>query len=204
MKKGLFITFEGGEGSGKSTQIKRTVEFLKSKGRDVVVLREPGATKISEGIREIILNKDFTEMSPNTELLLYLAARAQIVAEEILPALKAGKVVICDRFEDSTWAYQGYGRGLSLKTIDSVSKQIVRGSLKPDLTFLLDIDPHKGMKRGGRHDRMEKESFAFHNKVRNGFLDIARKNPRRCVIIDASKPLGEVTLRVREVLERVF
>ncbi len=204
MKKGYFITFEGGEGSGKSTQIKRTVDFLKEKGREVVVLREPGATRISEAIRDIILNKEFTEMSPNTELLLYLSARAQIVNEEIIPALKAGKVVICDRFEDSTWAYQGYGRGISLKTIDSVSKLIVRGSLKPNLTFLLDIDPVKGMRRGGRHDRMEKQSMAFHKKVREGFLDIARKNPRRCVMIDASQPLGQVTKKVREVLERVF
>ncbi len=204
MKKGMFITFEGGEGSGKSTQIKRAVAFIQSTGRDVVVLREPGATRVSEAIRDIILNKEFVEMAPNTELLLYLAARAQIVQEKILPALKAGKVVICDRFEDSTWAYQGYGRGISLKTIDTVSEQIVRGDLQPDLTFLLDIDPVKGMRRGGRHDRMEKQSMAFHQKVRRGFQDIARKNPRRCVMIDASKPLGEVTQKVKEVLERVF
>lgn len=205
MKKlGKFITFEGAEGSGKSTQIKRAEAFLKEKGHSVVVLREPGSTRISEAIREIILNKEFKEMSSNTELLLYLAARAQLVHEKIWPAIKAGKTVICDRFEDSTWAYQGYGRGFDLKMIDKVSFELVRCDMKPDLTILLDIDPEKGMKRGGRHDRMEKQSIQFHRKVRDGFKDIARKNPKRCVMIDASQPLGVVTEKVREVLERVF
>ncbi len=204
MKKGYFITFEGAEGSGKSTQIKKAAEFLKKKGKSVVLLREPGSARISEAIREIILNKDFTEMSPCTELLLYLAARAQIVHEKIVPALEQGKVVICDRFEDSTWAYQGYGRGFDLKHIDRVSELLVRGPIKPQLTFLLDIDPAKGMKRGGRHDRMEKQSLKFHRKVRAGFLDIARKNRKRCVMIDASKSIEEVSREIREVLERVF
>ena len=202
-KRGMFITFEGAEGSGKSTQIKRAETFLKEKGHNVVIFREPGSTRISESIREIILNKEFTEMSSNTELLLYLAARAQLVHEKIWPALKSGKTVICDRFEDSTWAYQGYGRGFDLKTIDKVSFELVRCDMKPDLTILLDIDPEKGMKRGGRHDRMEKQSIQFHRKVREGFKDIARKNPKRCVMIDASQPLGAVTQKVKEVLERV-
>ncbi len=204
MKKlGKFITFEGAEGSGKSTQIKRAESYLKEKGHHVVIFREPGSTRISESIREIILNKEFKEMSPNTELLLYLAARAQLVHEKIWPAIKSGKTVICDRFEDSTWAYQGYGRGFDLKTIDKVSFELVRCDMKPDLTILLDIDPEKGLKRGGRHDRMEKQSLQFHRKVREGFCDIARKNPKRCVMIDASQPLGAVTEKVREVLERV-
>lgn len=203
MKKlGKFITFEGAEGSGKSTQIKRAQTYLKEKGHNVVIFREPGSTRISEAIREIILNKEFKEMSSNTELLLYLAARAQLVHEKIWPAIKSGKTVICDRFEDSTWAYQGYGRGFDLKTIDKVSFELVRCDMKPDLTILLDIDPEKGMKRGGRHDRMEKQSMQFHRKVREGFKDIARKNPKRCVMIDASQPLGVVTIKVREVLER--
>src|SRR5262245_53090800 len=116
-KKGYFVTFEGAEGSGKSTQIRAAAEFIRAAGRDVVLLREPGGTRISEAIREIILNKDLTEMSKETELLLYLAARAQIVREQIQPALQKGKVVICDRFEDSTKAYQGFGRGLSLTAI---------------------------------------------------------------------------------------
>ena len=204
MKKiGKFITFEGAEGSGKSTQIKRAESYLKEKGQHVVIFREPGSTRISEAIREIILNKEFKEMSSNTELLLYLAARAQLVHEKIWPALKTGKTVICDRFEDSTWAYQGYGRGFDLKTIDKVSFELVRCDMKPDLTILLDIDPEKGMKRGGRHDRMEKQSLQFHRKVREGFREIARKNPKRCVMIDASQPLGVVTQKVKEVLERV-
>ncbi len=202
-KRGIFITFEGAEGSGKSTQIKRAEAYLKEKGHDVVIFREPGSTRISESIREIILNKEFKEMSPSTELLLYLAARAQLVNEKIAPALNKGKTVICDRFEDSTLAYQGYGRGFDLKVIDKVSFELVRCGMKPDLTMLLDIDPEKGMKRGGRHDRMEKQSIQFHRKVREGFKDIARKNPKRCVMIDASQPLGAVTLQVQEVLKRV-
>lgn len=200
--KGLFITFEGAEGSGKSTQIKRAAELLKKNGHDVVLFREPGGSRISEAIREIILNKEFTEMFMHTELLLYLASRAQIVRECIWPELEKGKTVICDRFEDSTVAYQGYGRGIDLKTIEKVSRWLVRCELKPDLTFLLDIDPVKGMKRGGRHDRMEKQSMAFHHKVRQGFLDIARKNKKRCVIIDSSKPLGQVTQEIHEVLKK--
>ena len=201
-KTGYFITFEGAEGSGKSTQIKRAAAFIRKQGRQVVLLREPGGTRISEDIREIILNKKFKEMKPQAELLLYLAARAQIVREKILPALEKGKVVICDRFEDSTLAYQGYGRGFSLKDIEWAGRNLVRGNLKPGLTFLLDIDPKTGMKRGGRHDRMERQSFAFHRKVRNGFLALARKNPGRCVIIDATQSIEEVSRMIRERLVR--
>ena len=203
MKKGYFITFEGAEGSGKSTQIRNAVAFLKKKGRSVVMLREPGGTRISEAIRAVLLDKNLKEMTPVTELLLYLAARAQIVREMILPALGKGKVVICDRFEDSTRAYQGFGRKLSLKAIEQAG-QMVRGDLKPDLTFVLDIDIAQGLKRGGRHDRIEREAFSFHRRVRQGFLKLARKNPRRMTVLDTSKPLEWVSQRVRERLERVF
>jgi len=202
-KKGYFITFEGAEGSGKSTQIRNAVAFLKKKGRSVVMLREPGGTRISEAIRNILLDKDLKEMSHITELLLYLAARAQIVHEKILPALKSGKVVICDRFEDSTRAYQGFGRKIPLAEIEAASK-LVRGSLKPDLTFLLDIDITKGLKRGGRHDRIEREALSFHERVRRGFLVLAKKEPRRMVVLDTSKPMESVSQKVRERLERVF
>ncbi len=204
MKKNYFITFEGAEGSGKSTQIKAAAKFLKSKGYDVVLLREPGGTKVSEAIREILLNKDNSAMCPQTELLLYLAARAQIINEKILPALKKGKIVICDRYEDSTLAYQGYGRGFSIDSILKVSKDLVRGSVVPNLTFLLDIDPAKGMKRGGRHDRMERQSLAFHRKVRNGFLKLAAKNKKRFTVIDSSKPIDDVTQKVTGKLKNVF
>lgn len=200
MKKGLFITFEGTEGGGKTTQILKMKEYLEYCGRKVLLLREPGGTRVSEAIREIILNKEYTEMADLAELLLYLAARAQIVNEKILPALKKGIVVICDRFEDSTLAYQGYGRGISLKDIQSVSKMFVRGALQPDLTILLDIDPEKGMKRGGRHDRMERQSIAFHQKVRKGFLDLARKNSKRYKVLDARQPIETIANEIKGIL----
>lgn len=204
MKKNCFITFEGAEGSGKTTQIKAAAKFLKSKGYDVVLLREPGGTQVSEAIREILLNKNNTQMCPQTELLLYLAARAQIVNEKILPALKKGKIIICDRYEDSTLAYQGFGRGFALEAILKVSKDLVRADVVPQLTFLLDIDPAKGMKRGGRHDRMERQSLAFHRKVRNGFLKLAAKNKKRFTVIDSSKPIEQVTDKVIGKLKNVF
>ncbi len=203
MKKGYFITFEGAEGSGKSTQIRNAVAFLKKKGRSVVMLREPGGTRISERVREILLDKNNKEMSHITELLLYLAARAQIVHEKILPALKEGKVVICDRFEDSTRAYQGFGRKIPLAAIEEASK-LVRGTLKPDLTFVLDIDIVKGLKRGGRHDRIERESLSFHERVRRGFLALAKKEPRRMVVLDTSQSMELVSQEVWERLEHVF
>ncbi|MFH0985242.1 MAG: dTMP kinase [Candidatus Omnitrophota bacterium] len=203
MKKGFFITFEGAEGSGKSTQIRKTVAFLKKKGRSVVMLREPGGTRISEAIRAILLDKNLKEMAPVTELLLYLAARAQIVREKVLPALKTGKVVICDRFEDSTRAYQGFGRGLSLQAIEQASR-LVRETLKPDLTFVLDIDIAKGLARGGRHDRIEREALSFHRRVRQGFLALAKKEPRRMVVIDSNQSVERVSEMIRERLERVF
>jgi dTMP kinase len=202
-KRGLFITFEGTEGAGKSTQIRQAAASLRRKGYRVLLLREPGGTRISEAVREIILNKQFKEMHPHTELLLYLAARTQIVHEKIMPALQAGRAVICDRFEDSTLAYQGYGRGISLQSIQTVSRMMVRGALVPDLTFVLDIPPVEGMKRGGRHDRMELEALSFHNRVRRGFLDLARKNPRRYHVIDARQDKKTVADQIREVLERV-
>lgn len=202
-KKGYFITFEGAEGSGKSTQIRNAVAFLKKKGYSVVMLREPGGTRISEAVRAILLDKNLKEMSHVTELLLYLAARAQIVREKVLPALQKGKVVICDRFEDSTWAYQGYGRKISMAAIEQASR-LVRGNLKPHLTFVLDVDTTKGLKRGGRHDRIEREAFSFHRRVRQGFLALARKNPKRMLVLDTSKPIEWVSEKVRERIERVF
>lgn len=203
MKKGYFITFEGAEGSGKSTQIRNAVAFLKKKGRAVLMLREPGGTRISEAIRNILLDKRLKEMAHVTELLLYLAARAQIVHEKIVPALKKGQVVICDRFEDSTRAYQGFGRKIPLAAIEEASR-LTRGSLKPDLTFVLDIDIAKGLKRGGRHDRIEREALSFHERVRRGFLALAKKEPRRMVVLDTSESLESVGQKVRERLERVF
>lgn len=204
MRRGFFITFEGAEGSGKSTQMKRAAAYLRKKGYDVIVLREPGGTRISEAVRKIILEKRFKEMNEAAELLLYLAARAQMVCEKILPALEKGKVVICDRFEDSTLAYQGFGRRMPLSVIFSVSKALVRGRLKPHLTFLLDILPKEGMKRGGRKDRMERESMKFHDRVRQGFLTLARREPRRFRVIDSRAPKENVARVIQEVLDHAL
>ncbi|HTL47297.1 MAG TPA: dTMP kinase [Verrucomicrobiae bacterium] len=203
MKKGIFITFEGTEGSGKSTQIKRAASFLRKKGRRVLILREPGGTGVGEAIRNVLLDNKHAAMAPSAELLLYLAARAQIVNEKILPALKAGTIVICDRFEDSTLAYQGYGRGFSMKDIEAVSQKLVRGTLKPRLTILLDVDPALGLKRGGRHDRMEKQSLVFHRKVRRGFLALAKREPRRYLVINTRQDWELTAKQIRERLGRV-
>ncbi len=203
-KKGFFITFEGTEGGGKSTQIGKADAYLRQKGYSVLLLREPGGTRVSEAIREIILDKRYKEMCQQTELLLYLAARAQLVQEKILPALEKGQVVICDRFEDSSLAYQGYGRNIPLEDIRSVSEQMVRGKLVPDLTFILDIDPELGLKRGGRTDRMELQSMQFHQKVRRGFLDLAKRNPKRYKVVDALQDKDAVAEQIRKELERVF
>lgn len=202
MKKGLLITFEGTEGGGKSTQIQKACAYLESKGKKVLLLREPGGTRVSEAIRNIILDKNLTDMKPETELLLYLAARAQIVREKIEPALKAGKIVICDRYEDSTLAYQGYGRGFKSADILAVSRLFVRGTFTPDLTFLLDIHPRLGMKRGGRHDRMEKQSFVFHEKVYRGFKALAVKNKMRIKVIDATQSIDEVSDQIKGYLNQ--
>ena len=204
MKKGFFITFEGGEGSGKSTQIAKTVDFLRAKGLKVLVLREPGGTQAGEAIRNVLLDKNLKGMTQETELLLYLAARAQIVREKILPALKQKKIVICDRFEDSTLAYQCFGRGISLEKVKSISRLIVRENLNPNLTFLLDIAPEIGMKRGGRFDRMEKESMLFHRKVRKGFQSLAKSEPKRFCVIDSSEAKEKVFEKIKERLNRVF
>ncbi|OQA56676.1 MAG: Thymidylate kinase [Candidatus Omnitrophica bacterium ADurb.Bin277] len=203
MKKGIFITFEGAEGSGKSTQIKNAARFFRRKDRSVVLLREPGGTKVSEAIRAILLDKRNKKLSDATELFLYLAARSQIVREKILPALKKGKVVICDRFEDSTLAYQGYGRKLPFALIRDMNR-VVRGTLKPMLTFVLDVDIRRGLQRGGRYDRIERESFSFHQRVRSGFLKLAEQEPERMTVIDGSRPLPEVSRLVLEKLKSVF
>jgi dTMP kinase len=202
--KSLFITFEGAEGSGKSTQIKKAAAYLRQKGFRVLQVREPGGTRVGEAIREIILNKEFREMDPHTELLLYLAARTQIVREKILPALRKGWVVICDRFEDSTLAYQGFGRGIALRVIREISRLIVRGTLEPDLTIVLDIPPADGLKRGGRHDRIELEALSFHDRVRRGFLALAKADPKRYHILDSRREKAAVAGRIREILNRVI
>lgn len=202
-KKGILISFEGPEGSGKSTQIKRLASFLKKQGLKPLVLREPGGTRISEAIRKILLNARFEEMADQTELLLYLAARSQIVREKIMPALNEGRIVICDRYEDSTLAYQGFGRKMGIDLIERVSP-LARGSVKPRLTFLMNLAPEKGFARVGKRDRMEKQSLAFHRRVYRGFLTLARREPKRFVVINALLDRDSIHQQIKERIRRVI
>ena len=183
--KGLFITFEGIEGSGKTTQIIMLVEVLKAKGIPYVTTREPGGTKISEAIRDLLLNPKFMEMKPETELLLYCASRAQHTAELILPALEEGKIVISDRYFDSTYAYQGAARELDEEVINVLTRFSTYGR-NPDLTFLLDLPVEVGLARikNRNLDRLEQETLSFHEKVRRQFLSIANKYPSRYIVLD--------------------
>lgn len=191
MKKGLFITFEGPDGSGKSTQIARLKNKLVNKNIETILTREPGGTKIGEKIREIILNVEHSEMDDLTEALLYASARSQHVSQVIIPALEAGKAVICDRFMDSSIAYQGYGRRLG-EQVRIINEFAVRG-IQPDLTFLLLLDPSIGKKRINReYDRLEMEEDSFHREVYKGYMELARLNPRRIVLIDAEKSIHEM------------
>ena len=198
--KGKFITFEGSEGCGKSTQSKMLAEYLKAQGKQVVYLREPGATKVSEKIRNILLDKHNDAMLPNCELLLYMAARAQIVGEIIIPALKQGKVVICDRFLDSTLAYQGYGLGLDLDLIKQIGK-FATSCIKPDLTIFLDLAIHKGLyHRRESKDRIESRTLAYHRRVRKGYFELAKQEPKRIRIVKVNKYLEVTQEKIREIV----
>ena len=203
MSKGLFITFEGPDGCGKSTQIKKLAEYLTQQGKEVVVTREPGGTKISEKIRELILDPENKEEAAVTEMMLYAASRAQIVAELIKPSIEEGKVVLCDRFVDSSIAYQCYGRGL-VEQVEIVNSYAVQGTM-PDVTFFLDISAEEGRKRNqgtGKKDRMEQEAIDFHKRVYDGYKEITRKNPERIVVIDASGTIEEVFKEIKRVYEQ--
>lgn len=195
MKKGLFITLEGGEGAGKSTQSRRLKAALESAGRDVVLTREPGGTPEAEKIRDLLVQRDGGNWTPMAECLLFFAARQMHVETLIKPALADGKIVICDRFTDSTIAYQGYGHGFDIPTIEQIAK-LSLGDFKPDLTFILDLPVSEGLKRslkqkdsaGGKEnteDRFEKLKIDFHEKLRQGFLTIAGAEKSRCVVVDA-------------------
>ncbi|MCM8779472.1 MAG: dTMP kinase [Candidatus Omnitrophica bacterium] len=197
MKKGLFITFEGSEGSGKSTHAKRLYNFLKKRGYTVVLLREPGGTRISEAIRKILLDTKNKKMDIKTEALLYLASRAQLVKEKIIPALCEGKTVILDRFQDSTLAYQGYGGGINLEFLKKMGDFATAG-LIPDLTFLLDIAPREGLRRSGSSDRMEKKPFSFHQRVRKGYLKLAKKNPQRFFLIEVNRDIDAISEEIQK------
>ena len=198
MSKGLFISFEGADGSGKSTQYRIFAEYLKSLGFDVLMTREPGGTPISESIRSIILDPANTEMSDMTEALLFAASRAQLVSQVIRPAVEQGKIVLCDRFMDSSIAYQGYARGLG-DCVRIINEYAVQG-MQPDITFFLDLKPEDGRKRNtaaGKADRMEQQAIEFHEKVYEAYKSLAQIYKDRFVVIDASGSIEEVQERIR-------
>jgi dTMP kinase len=202
---GFFITFEGGEGSGKTTQLNALLAHLRSAGRDPVETRDPGGTPIGKRIRALLLDPACGgRMAPAAELLLYEASRAQLVREVIRPALAAGRIVLCDRFTDSTVAYQGYGRGLDLMLIGRLNALATEG-LSPHLTFLLDLDPAEGLLRAGRRmterqerpDRIEGEVLAFHQRVRTGYRAIAAAEPGRVIVLDGTHGMAELGDQIR-------
>ena len=200
----MFITLEGPEGSGKTTAVKAAVKALEAKGYKIVRTREPGGTPISEQIRNVILDKENTAMDPRTEALLYAASRRQHLVEKVWPALKEGKIVICDRYLDSSLAYQGGARGLGVDNILNINLFATENTF-PDLTLLFDIKPEEGLKRIAANasrevNRLDLEKLEFHNKVRETFLLLAKRYPERFVIIDASKSREEVAKATLEAI----
>lgn len=211
MKKGFFVTFDGPDGCGKSTQSKLLVEYLKKSGLAVVHTREPGGTAFAENLRKIILNPKF-KIFPLAELMLYEASRVQHTEEIIRPALKLKKMVVCDRYTDATTAYQGYGRGLDIFIVEKLN-QLASGGLIPDLTLFLDVPVQEGLKRArkekkdfshGKGDRLERENSLFHERVRKGYLALARKNSKRIKVISANGTIRQIHQKiVAEVMKKL-
>ncbi len=203
-----FITFEGGEGSGKSTVMKDVATRLTKEGYKLVLTREPGGTPIAEEIRNVILDKANTKMDPRTEALLYAASRRQHLVEKIWPALERGEIVLCDRYLDSSLAYQGGARGLGVDEVLSINMFATEGEY-PDLTLLFDLEPEEGLKRieknkGREVNRLDLEKLEFHKKVRDNFHALAKKYSTRYVVIDASKPLNEVEDEVYRIIKETI
>ncbi|TWM26426.1 dTMP kinase [Bacillus licheniformis] len=205
---GLFITFEGPEGAGKTTILQAAADQLTKNGHSVLATREPGGIEISERIREVILNPSHTAMDPKTEALLYAAARRQHLVEKVKPALEEGKIVLCDRFIDSSLAYQGYARGLGIDEVFSVN-QFAIGSLMPNVTIYFDIDPEEGIKRIDLNDAREKnrldlEKLHFHQLVQKGYDEVMNRFPGRFRIVDASQSVELVLKRVNNIIEEAL
>ncbi len=206
MQNGLFITFEGTDGSGKTTQIKLAEAYIRENGYDVVLSREPGGTRISELIRDMVLDPANTEITPLTEMIMYAASRAQHVEQVIKPAIEQGKIVICDRFVDSSYAYQGCGRGVDLKAIADVNRVAVNGTV-PDITFFLDIDPEIAITRrinATGADRIEQEKLDFHKRVHEGYRKLAILYPDRIKTIDAARSINEISEEIIDYLYEIL
>ncbi|MCL4298190.1 MAG: dTMP kinase [Anaerolineae bacterium] len=207
----LFITFEGPDGSGKSTQINLVVEHLSRRGYRVLCTREPGGTAIGNQIRQVLHDVNNTEMSARAEILLYSASRAQLVEQVILPHLAQGGIVLCDRYADSTYAYQGYGRQLDFETLRMITHFATQG-LTPDLTIYLDLPVEEGLRRKsaanvtgeGEWNRMDQLELAFHQRVRAGYLEMAQKEPERWLIVNASAPVDQINQIICRRLEQVL
>lgn len=197
-ERGLFLTIEGPEGAGKTTQGHRLAEWLRGRGFSVTLTREPGGDPLAEGVRALLQNPEL-ELAPRAELLLFLAARAQHVTHVVRPALDEGRIVLCDRFSDSTVAYQSYGSGLPLEDVRALNV-FATGGLQPDLTLLLDVDVSVGLQRQGEWTRMELRGQEFHRRVRRGFLDLAKENPARIRVLDAGRPAEEVLAAMIEAV----
>ena len=203
MTRGRFQTFEGGEGAGKSSNIRLAREHLEAQGIPCLVTREPGGTEVAEAIRSVLLSQHEEPVAPMTELLLVFAARAQHLAQCIQPALEQGTWVLCDRFTESTYAYQGAGRGMGMTPVASL-EQLVQGDMRPDLTLLFDVPVEVGLARAGKRgepDRIESEQAAFFERIRAAFKSLARDNPARWRVIDAARPLAEVQAQLVDVLD---
>lgn len=206
MKRGFFITVEGGEGAGKTSAIDAILEQVKTWGYDVLSTREPGGIPIAEQIRSVVLDRNNTAMDPRTEALLYAAARRQHLAEKVIPALEAGKVVVCDRFIDSSLAYQGYARELGMDEVFAINRFAI-GDWMPDLTVFMDVRPEIGLARiradqGREVNRLDLESMTFHNKVREGYLQVLRRFPERVVRVDAERELDKVLEDIGQMLNQ--
>ena len=200
MTRGRFITLEGGEGAGKSTQVRLLAESLRAAGIDAIATREPGGAPGAEQIRKLLVDGEVSRWDPMTEALLHSAARREHLVHTLRPALECGKWVVSDRFADSTVAYQGYGLGLGAETVAALNRTVI-GDFSPDLTIVLDLPAEEGLKRaherGDGAQRYERMGLAFHEKLRQGFLEIARAEPQRCVIIDARPKVAEVAAKIR-------
>ena len=206
MNKGLFIVFEGGEGAGKSTILDKIYIWLEERGYSCIKTREPGGIKISEKIRSVILDNENTEMDERTEALLYAAARRQHLVEKVIPALKSGKVVLCDRFIDSSLAYQGHARGIGMEEILNINKFAIEDFM-PDLSIFFDIDPKLGLDRINKDssrevNRLDNEKIDFHNRVREGYNLVMEMSGDRMVRIDASKSIDEVYNNVKDIINK--